>query len=572
MSWDLATLQATLDELRAFGDDTTTIECKRAAKDMPESIGESLSAFANMPDGGVILLGVDEKAGFATTGVSNPADMQKKIANFCRQTVKPSPQLEFSHVTIDGADVVIVEVSPLLPSQRPAMYGGKPYLRQADGDYVMNANDLRLIKISALHESERQDFDFKILDGTDTKQLDQALIKQFLSNVRSRSSRRRKIEDDALLLEITNITDAEGNLRLAGLYALGYLPQATEPALGATAAVRLARTDGNARTKNLIDLEGPLPDLVEQAMDWIQQNTDTVTVYNDDGHMVNRPEFPPSAIREIVANAFVHRDLGPSLEVGKRVEIRVSETALVIQSPGGLRGLSVAQLESNELTKAAVNQRLYDIAKHLETTDGERVIEGEGGGIREVLIATQQARLRQPKFVDNGVQFKVIFPRGSRFTAAEQEWLRSFGIQLSPPQEDILVALRRGESYSRSRLSREYAPLPQREITKAVDALIDNQLITEVGGAFMLAGTELHAALVPPVEKDLAELGKNVPIVYQVLSDGESYEIKAIQDATGLSVNQVRYALTPLLEKDLVRMNGGQGARQTTYQLQDSNL
>lgn len=572
MSWDLATLQATLDELRAFGDDTTTIECKRAAKDMPESIGESLSAFANMPDGGVILLGVDEKAGFTVTGVSNPADMQKKIANFCRQTVKPSPQLEFSHVTIDGADVVIVEVSPLLPSQRPAMYGGKPYLRQADGDYVMNANDLRLIKISALHESERQDFDFKILDGTDTKQLDQALIKQFLSNVRSRSSRRRKIEDDALLLEITNITDAEGNLRLAGLYALGYLPQATEPALGATAVVRLARTDGSARTKNLIDLEGPLPDLVEQAMDWIQQNTDTVTVYNDDGHMVNRPEFPPSAIREIVANAFVHRDLGPSLEVGKRVEIRVSESALVIQSPGGLRGLSVAQLESNELTKAAVNQRLYDIAKHLETADGERVIEGEGGGIREVLIATQQARLRQPKFVDNGVQFKVIFPRGSRFTTAEQEWLRSFGIQLSPPQEDILVALRRGESYSRSRLGREYAPLPQREITKAVDTLIDNQLITEAGGAFMLAGTELHAALVPPAEIDLAALGKNVPVVYQVLSDGDSYEIKALQDATGLSVNQVRYALTPLLEKGLVRMNGGQGARQTTYQLQDSNL
>ncbi|MDD7384687.1 MAG: ATP-binding protein [Actinomycetaceae bacterium] len=565
MSWDLATLQATLDELRVFGDDTTLIECKRAAKGMPESIGESLSAFANMPEGGTILLGVDENAGFAVTGVENPAEMHKKVVSFCRQTVDPAPQLTFSDIATPTGTVVAVDVSALSPSKKPASYNGKPYLRQADGDYPMNANDLRMIAISALHETEREDFDLRIYRGTDKRQLDPDLLKAFLENSRSGSQRQKRIADDDLLLQILSVTDDSGNLRLAGLYALGFIPQATEPSLGATAAVRLSRTETNGRAKNLVYMKGPISDLIDQSMEWIQRNTDTVTAYNDDGHMVDRPEFPPTAIREIVANAFVHRDLGPSLDAGKQVEIRVSEKALVIQNPGGLRGLSVAQLESAELTKAAVNQRLYEICKNLQTADGKRVIEGEGGGIREVLIAAQQARLRPPKFIDTGVQFKVIFPRGSRFSESEQEWLRSFQFRFSPPQEDILVGLRRGESYSRSRIAREYEPLSKRDLNDAVDFLLRNRLIEAHGEAFALVEGEASAPRGSENERGLASLGKNVPIVYRVLADGGHYEIKDLQKATGLTVAQIRYALNSMLKNGLAVMEGGQGMRKTTY-------
>lgn len=176
MPWNPNTLQATLDELRSFGDDTTLIECKRAAGGMPESIGESLSAFANMPDGGTILLGIDQHSGFQVVGVDNPAQMRKKVADFCRQTVNPAPQLEFTDISTEHGVVVAVDVSPLLPTFKPALYHGKPYLRQADGDYVMNGNDLRLIEISALHQSERTDFDLKIYEGAGNQQLDQAFV------------------------------------------------------------------------------------------------------------------------------------------------------------------------------------------------------------------------------------------------------------------------------------------------------------------------------------------------------------------------------------------------------------
>lgn len=217
MTWDTARLRATLDELRRFGDDTTLIECKRAAGGMPESIGETLSAFANMPEGGTILLGVDEHSGFQPTGINNAADMQKDVANFCRQAVMPAPQLTFFEVPIDDATVLAVVVSPLLPSQKPAKYSGKAWLRQADGDYPMNTNDLRMIQVSSLHESERQDFDMKSLPGTSINQLDQQLLSKYLVAARSSNPRLQTIHDDSMVLQLTNVTDAAGNLRLAGL-------------------------------------------------------------------------------------------------------------------------------------------------------------------------------------------------------------------------------------------------------------------------------------------------------------------------------------------------------------------
>ena len=50
-------LQAGLAELGG-------VEAKRAQRDMPSDVLEALSAFSNTPDGGAILLGIDENAGF----------------------------------------------------------------------------------------------------------------------------------------------------------------------------------------------------------------------------------------------------------------------------------------------------------------------------------------------------------------------------------------------------------------------------------------------------------------------------------------------------------------------------
>lgn len=562
-------MRETLSQLRAFGDDTTLVECKTAGGGVPKNIGETLCAFANMPQSGAILLGVSERRGFEVTGVDHPAQMEKKVTSVNRAAVKPAPQLEFTHLSLEGKNVVVVEVTPLLPSEKPANYDGKPYLRQADGDYVMNSNDLKMLELSALAERQQAHFDFESVPGTDADVLDGEVLTGYLKAVRGSRSRISKIDDDAQLLQVTNVTNSEGNVRFGGLYALGFLPQSVEPALGATAAVRLSRGEGVGRNRNLTEIEGPLPVMLTEAMEWIQQNSDTVSRYTNSGHLVDEPEFPPSAIREVLANALVHRDLGPSVDVGKKVEIRITERMLIVVSPGGLRGLSVSQLESPVLTKSPVNKRLYEIARYLRTEDGERVIEGEGGGIQEILAATREARLPKPRFIDNGVEFKVLFPRGSRFTEEQNTWLKglqSGGEQFTPTEEDLLVELQNHGATSFQAITQRYTPLGEQACRNMLRKLVNAGAIVESDGVFSLSGESprQHSDFTARAES-LAALGKNVPAVYQAIPPAGAVTLKELQATTGLSPAQLRYALEPLLDHAHVVMLGGQGQRTTTY-------
>ncbi len=99
---------------------------------------------------------------------------------------------------------------------------------------------------------------------------------------------------------------------------------------------------GGVRNRDLRHFTGPVPVLLEECMDWCRRNLSLVRAYRTDGHMVERPEIPLAAVRELLANALVHRDLSPNtLGTGKGVQIRLTSSNLFILSPGGLRGVSL---------------------------------------------------------------------------------------------------------------------------------------------------------------------------------------------------------------------------------------
>ncbi|CAB0527834.1 RNA-binding domain-containing protein [Corynebacterium diphtheriae] len=545
MNWTLDSLTEQLAELRRLHRDSTDIEVKRASE-LPENLPETTCAFANMPSGGTIILGVDENRDFEVVGVADAAALEEALISQTRNSVKPAPMIECETFTLEGKQVLVAQVNPVPLQNRPAHYRGVAYLRQSDGDYEMNDADLALVEIQKLSHSENFQFDVVPVLNSSIRDLDSVRVKSFLEAARAGSRILSKKIDDQELLETLNIVTVKGELTLAGIYALGEYPQGKAPQLRITAAVQLPREGSSVRTRNMQDFEGPLPDLLESALTWVKQNAPTRNVYDSSGHMRKESVYPLPAVRELIANALVHRDLSPNSD-GKWVEIRLCDDRLVISNPGGLRGVSVKQLESATLSKNAVNPRLYDIAKRVRT---------EGAGIQEVLRQTCQALLAKPQLIDTGVQFTAILYGASVFSEAELEWLRSIGGDgLTAVEKHLLVGLRKGESWHLSRILNEFSPITVAEAEKLMHGLKKRGFIESENQ-------------VPRVEKEettLAKITKNAPTVARALELKSQQSFEELLRTTGLSQGQLRFALDKLQAVGLVVREGGWGVHGTTY-------
>lgn len=565
-------LEALLAELRAHRGDSTSVEVKQARHGMPEDIGTTLCAFANMPDGGLLILGVSETGGFSTTGVEDPAAIEAGLATIARQTVKPAPYIETDSLHHDGLWVVTCRVAPLAPSAKPATYRGDAYLRQADGDYVMGPADLHMIEVAGLHDRERLEYDSAVVSGSARADFDEELVDSLIHHAQRTSPRLRQMDRETVLRQLGAVSES-GTPTRAGLYALGNYPQGLLPALRVTAAVQLPRDGSGARTQNLQVFDGPLPDLLSSALQWVSANLSTRQVYGADGNLRSLPELPLQAVREAIANALVHRDLGPdTLGVGRSIDIRMTAGALTVTSPGGLRGVTLRQIMGSSHARAAVNQRLYAIAQFLRTADGANIIEGEGGGVTEILRSTVEADLRRPRLIDTGVTFTTIIWRGAIVDADDERWLRerAEGRPLTHLQKQVLLRARDRKSWRVEDLRAEFSPLSQQEADEQLAQLVRWGLITadlsddvpvSMAPVARPNGTGRAGGSAAPGRDHPG--GKNGPPVLTAMGDGAT--AAQIIERTGLTPRQVTYALSKLQDAGLVAMSGGQGKRGTIY-------
>lgn len=578
VTWTAALLNDVILDLRARRGDTAGVEVKAAALGCPY-LGETLSAFGNMPDGGTLILGVDEATGFAITGLGDVSAIEQGVAAQARTSVTPPVQCSFDSIEISGATVLVCEVSPLPLESRPATHHGKAYLRQSDGDYELGAQELAQLELLKTQARRPTHPDRAPVPGTGVDALDSGLVSSFIQAVRASTHRHSQVDDDEVLRR-QGVLAEDGSATVAGLYALGAYPQQHLRHLSITAAVRPPRSAG-FRTHDLVHLDGPLPELLDEAMSWIRRNTRTSMGYDERGHGRDFDELPMLAVREIVANALVHRNLDAITE-NKGIDIRLLEDRLVVTNPGGLWGVSERQL-GQPGARSAVNSTLYEICKYVRLPDGSRVIEGEGGGIREARLAIREAGLRPPTFVDTSLRFTVLMSRHTLLTDDDLEWLSSLSgaNSLSSEQRGVLAEMRQGVQWTNSLVRARFAPMDSVEARRMMQHLVDSGFAVMTGDrgsasyslAPSLAPGSRRATTAPTlfddssdlddVPAEIAKISANARAVWAALDSPRS--INELIDRVSLSERQVRYALSRMRAAGAVSMAGTQGDRATRY-------
>ncbi len=126
------------------GRESGMLEAKLASAGLPESVWETYSAFANTC-GGTILLGVEE-ASDHTLKLAGIPFAREVLADFLEGLNDPGKVsvnlLEPDGarvITVDGLDLIVIEVPKAPRRHKPVYIGGNPFtgsfFRSQDGDY-----------------------------------------------------------------------------------------------------------------------------------------------------------------------------------------------------------------------------------------------------------------------------------------------------------------------------------------------------------------------------------------------------------------------------------------------------
>ena len=560
---DLNDLTEALARLALEGGDCLEIEAKTFSEYSRSALGPTLSAFANLPGGGTILLGVSEDP-VSVVGVQDPHKLQQALVSQARQGFSTEIAVDTHAITVEGKTVIAANVQEVPVNSKPCRWRetGAAYLRQYDGDYRMSQQEEQQLLLR--HQRPRQDS--VAVPGTSVDSLDNDLVQRFLRAVRTGSTALSGQSDTEVLLNL-NILTEDGEATRAGLYTLGRYPQRQFPGLSITAAV--TDTNDAVRATDRLTIAGPLPQMLTDAVDWVARTTQTRIRFGDDGHGRDVYEFPLIAVRELIANALVHRDLSePALS--KAIEIRLLHDRLIISSPGGLWGLSVDQLGTRD-GKSAVNEHLYTICTFATDYEGRRVIEGLGSGIREVRRALREADMEPVRFQDTGVRFTALLPRSALLSPEDLTWLSGLEAHdLGVEQRHALVEMRHGKSWTNSSYRRRFG-CDSQQARRQLQELV-NQGYAEARGqrastSYVLTSDGARPAsgvkelTVPP---EISTLSTNAPAVWACLENGPRTR-QQIVEATRLSPRQVTYALKHLEEAGFVEKDGRRGDTTTTY-------
>ena len=219
----------------------------------------------------------------------------------------------------------------------------------------------------------------------------------------------REAEWESLLVN-TEILD-DGNRRAAtvtGLMLFGkdpsrFLPQAKIDAVAYFGSEKdyAARERGTLRGP-IVRLEGVdrtelEPGLVEQAVQFVRRNIDTVTL-EDGVRRQERWDYPEEVIREAVVNAIVHRDY---LLSGSDIELSIYSDRLEIVSPGRLlNGITPDRMRIG--CRSARNELLKDVMRDYG------YLEHMGMGVpRKIIRGMREHNGTEPDLIEEDERFTV---------------------------------------------------------------------------------------------------------------------------------------------------------------------
>lgn len=416
-------LQLLISKVQKRECEERTVEVKSAHLGCPEKLYDTFSSFSNQDEGGVILFGLDECAGFQKVGVYDAQELQKRLVEVGEE-MTPVVRPVLSVCDENGMIFVSAEIPPVDIAERPCFKTARgrlrgSYIRVGDADKPMT--EYEVYSYEAFRKKYRDDI--RAVAGVTFGAMDHKRVDEY---IRRRTMNRPNLSEltDEQIYELIGIT-VEGRLTLAAVLLFGLYPQAHFPQLSIIASnipgteIGILGPDG----QRFIDskrIEGTIPEMLDAAVAFVRSNM-RVSVRIDpiSGKRTDAPEYPMDAVREAILNALVHRDYSVHTE-NMPIQLTLFSDRLEISNPGGLYG----RLTIDQLGKAQPDTRNPFLVTAMEALGKT---ENRYSGIPRIYRAMSESGRKPPAFSDSRGTFSVCLYGGvgESIVQAEQDFLTS---------------------------------------------------------------------------------------------------------------------------------------------------
>jgi ATP-dependent DNA helicase RecG len=383
---------AALQSLVASGE-SATLEFKRSTAEL-KRVGETICAFLN-GDGGKVLVGVTPDGKLVGQEV---ADMTLRDIAAMFGRFEPPARVELGRVDVGGDRQVIVFDVPPARQYAPFVFDGRPYKRVGSTTTVMSQEEYTRLLLDRNHSRHRWENQPAV--GVRLEDLD----REEILHTRQIAIDQRRLSAGTSM-EVGDILDRLG-LRVDGqitqaaqlLFGTKFLPNYPQSLL------KLGRFRGTKITGDILDNKQEHLHafaMVREAIAWLDR-TLPLSAHFPKGSIQreDRLPVPAEALREIILNAVIHRDVSnPS----SYVAIAVFDDRIEVRSIGGFpSGVRAEHLAGEHLSV----RRNPLMAEAFHRTGA---IEAWGRGTNRVIEACRAYGISDPTFVGDDGAVTVTF-------------------------------------------------------------------------------------------------------------------------------------------------------------------
>lgn len=385
--------------------ESQTLKLKAAHQGCPKRLYDTISAFSNQDDGGILLFGIDEEQDFKIVGVYDVQDLQKKVNEQCKQ-MAPAVRPVFTAVSFPQGKVVAAEIPGIEITERPCYYGGVgrtkgSYVRVGDSDEPMS--DYEIYSYEAFRKKYQDDI--RINDRANLSVIDIRKMEEYVEKIKEDNPKLGSLPQEDIKKFLNMVIEEKPTLScilLFSVYPQMFYPQYTVNAMVVPGYEKGETTEDGFRFIDNKRIEGTIPDMLENTMRFLKKNMRIKTsIEQETGKRVDKTEYPLVALREAVLNSLIHRDYSMHTEA-MPIEVIMYRDRLEIRNPGGLYG----RLTLDKLGKVQPDTRNPVLARAMETLG---LTENRYSGIPTIQREMRLAGMREAVFANSRNEFAVTF-------------------------------------------------------------------------------------------------------------------------------------------------------------------